>query len=631
MTTIELEEVTTSPNVVDGSKFQDIVADLCSASDQISERADYYAKCFELMSEHFNVGVGILNLRIGARTLERSFTGKVGLANDWSEILDRLILRVQTDADVLLQEFRNANGHVAAHAVALPIFSPNGHAIGAVGFAIAGLSDLGAKVVLAQVDQLLELVIENSPVDSKTPKNPNTNENEFAKTAQSIVKASDYKSIEHLCFAIANSLCAKLGCEQIAIGVIRNRDAKLVAVSGMSEIPKNTPSIMAIRQAMGVCFDRNQPTVVQENGRIAGQCESSHCKMHEFWRKITNGACVATIPLEVDGECIATVSLRRQANQPFTPDDLRRAKILGESFAPALPLVDRANRSIFRHVTESMSTSLRYLCSSNGVGRAIAICLLFASLAWFSFGHMEYSVVAPARIVPEQVNTVSAPFDGMIESVYVSPGEKVTKGKLLLCFDRRDLLIEKKKILTEITSARIESNAKLQNRLPGESFLLQSQIQVLQTDLALVNEKLARAEIRAKNNGIVMPTDIHERVGQYSKLGEPLLEIANENQWHLEIETPESESRHLSLRQNGYFQSNARPDHKHPCRVEKISPSSQVVKQKNVVIAESILEKREPWMKLGMEGTVRIQSGHQPVWWVYLHSAMDYARLKLWL
>lgn len=621
-------EADPKPLAIDGQRFVDLAEKLCEISDKQLQRGEYYDICFNSLCESFNAHMGILNVRLGPRTLERQFCSDDTESERWLDVVDNLVLRAQTDETALVRVYRSQSGDAVAYAIAAPIFSASGKPFGSIGLVIPNNNYSESESDLVQLSQLLSLIVENAP--SSQPENANS-AGSASNNLRSVIRASDYQSIRHLCFAIANSLCNKLGCEQVAIGLIRRNDVKLIAVSGLSEIPKSTPGIMAVQQAMSVCFDRNEITVVQEEGRLVDQCESSPCKVHQFWHRMTQGSSVATLPLSIDGKCIAVIAIRRPANQPFVPDDLRRSRLLAESFAPALPLVDRASRSLVRHTVESTSNFVRRVYSWHGLGKKVAAGLLLLTALWFVFGKMHYEVLAPCKIVPEQVNTVAAPYDSMIAKVFVLPGQHVEPGQLLLQLDDRDLLIERSRILSEIASTEIEANTRLQNREPKEAFLLQAEIRVLKTDLTLVEEKLRRAEIRATQSGVVMPTEIHQRVGQYVQLGESLLEVANENQWHVEIETPENRSRHLAIEQKGFFQTNARPDQWLPCKITKISPSTEVIRQNNVVVAEAVLDSRAEWMKIGMEGHIRIKTEKKPVWWIYFHPVIDYARMKLWL
>ena len=613
---------------IDGQRFYDVVVDLCEISELGLTRVDYFGRCFETLAKFFNATVGILNLRQGARTLERTFATDPQLAASWHDSIDALVLRTQTDEAGISRFFRNSAGSTVAYALATPIQSATGKTMGGVALVRAFVSGVDVEAELLQLNQILELVVENAPISGPSPvtgSQPNNN------TLQSVVRASDYRSIQHLAFAIVNSLCSKFGCEQVGIGLVRNRNIRLIAVSGLSEVPKNTPGIMAVQQSMAACFDRNDATVVQQDGRLVGQLESSPCKLHQLWHRMSGESCVATIPLRIDGDCVAVISLRRNSDQPLMPEDLHRIRLLAESFAPALPLVDRASRSVVRHACESFCSTASDVYSWNNIGHKLVALVICAGMAWMAFGKTEYRVLAHCKIVPEKTYTVSVPHEAMISNVLVLPGQHVNAGEPMVQLDTTDLQVQQMSLTTEITSAKIEANSLLSNRHHQEAFLRQSEIDVLKSDLHLVQEQIARSVIRAPHDGVVMPTDIHRRIGQFVALGDPLLEIASDDRWHLEVEVPEHQSQYISRQQVGAFQSSARPDQQLDCAITKVSPASEVKRNKNVVIAEALLENHPSWMKIGMEGHVKIDTGSKSVWWVYLHPMIDYVRLKLWL
>ena len=221
--------------------------------------------------------------------------------------------------------------------------------------------------------------------------------------------------------------------------------------------------------------------------------------------------------------------------------------------------------------------------------------------------------------------------DAAIESVFVEPGIEVVEGQLLVEFDQRDLLNEQNQIMTQIATTKIEANSLLQNDEAQEAFLLQSKLEMLAAELEIVEQQLSRTKLFAERAGVVLPSEIHKRIGQFVKLGEPLFEIADSNKWRLEIETPEREVRHVQVNQNCQFQSRARPDQISECAISFVSPASKTVDQKNVVLSHAEMASRPNWMKIGMEGYVKIDTGKQPVWWVYAHPLIDFVRLQLWM
>jgi len=613
---------------VDGIEFYQAVAELCGWSDSNLKRSDYFNRCFVSICKFLQAEVALFNVRQGARTLERTYSNLPGSDNPWAEKLDQLVLRAQTDEAPVSRQFQDVNGQCVATALGCPVIAASGNTFGAISMVFRAVESTNVDLIIAQLIPLLELVVENAPVDS--PKNEKP-KNDAAPVLQSVVRAADFQSVKHLCFAIANSLCGKLRCEQIAMGLVQKQDIQLVAVSGVSEIPGSTPGVMAIRQAMAVCLDRNEATVSQPDGRLIDQVESSPCKVHEAWRNATSGSCVATLPLRIDGQCVAVIALRRLERDPFCPDDLKRARVLAESFAPALPLVDRANRSMLRHAVDSLASLAHHWCSWNGLGRKAITLGMLAAIAWAVFGKTEHRVMAPCKIVAESVFTVAAPFEGLVRNVLVQPGDHVVAGQPLVQIDTRDLETEKNQVKTQIVSNRIQANALLQERKSQEAFLLQAKIQVLQTEINLIQARIERAHICAPADGIILPTEIHRRIGQYVALGETLLQVADESRCHLEIETPVQQARYLMVNQQAAFLSNARPDQQLDCHITRISPSSEILRQENVVVAEAVLESKDEWMKIGTEGKIRINTGKKPIWWVHLHPVIDFVRVKLWL
>ena len=613
---------------IDGRLLADLVNKICEAHENELERSVYFRRCFELVCVHFEAVAGIINVRQGGRTMEQKFRSD-DVSSSWLAEADAIVLRTQTDNASLTRAFKDRNGHPIVFALGTPITSSNGNAFGGISLVVAQKSEKNVQAMLAQLIQLVELIIELAPIPHQTTSNKSDGSGK--QTLKSIIKASDYHSIQHLSFAIVNSLCERLGCEQVVLGLARRNDIQLLAVSGMDEIPKNTPGMNAIQQSMAVCLDRRDFTVVQKKNPSQDQLPSSTCHVHHFWHRMTAGAAVATIPLFVGEECVAVLGIRRQESRPFLNEDIERARVLAQSFAPALPLVDRASRSLIHHLADSVQWGAKVIFSWKRLGIKLALTLMLAAMIWVCFGKQEYRVLASCKIVPDHINVISAPFEGKVAEVLVSPGQRVSQGEILARMDTRDLLLELRRVSSEIASTRIEKDALLREKKPNEAFLKLSEIEVLQTDQVRIREQLQRAEIRASESGTILPTEIHRNVGQFVTLGEELLEIAAERDWRLEVNASESDSTHVIPGQAATFQSYARPDQAFNGSVLQIHPAASVVDQKNVVIVDVKLLEREDWMRVGMEGSVRITTEPQPIWWIYAHPVLDYLRLKLWL
>ena len=609
---------------IDGRLLAHLVDRLCEISEDGEDRVGYFRQTFEAICQHFDAVSGVINVRQSARTMERNFLAEAASA-DWIKVADALVLRTQTEEVAISKGFTDAHGDHVAFALAAPFMSSKGNAFGGIALVIKQQSPRETEAILAQLVQLMELIVEIAPRGKRQQPAGSS----ASQTLKSVIKATDYHSIQHLSFAIVNGLCERMGLEQVTLGLTRQRDIRLLAISGMEEIPGNTPGIKALQQALAVGLDRGDVTVVQKPNQVPDQLESSTCRVHQFWHQMAAGSSVASIPLFVENSCIAVIGLRKSG--PFVQDDIERARVLAQSFAPALPLVDRASWSLVHHLTDSMRQTMATVFSWKKLGFKLTLILLAVFLTWVAFGKKEYQVLASCKIVPEHTNIVSAPFEGKIARVLVRPGQQVEKGQPLVEMDTRDLKLELRRVLTSIASTKIEKDAFLRERKSNEAFLKLSQIAVLETDLVRIRQQLKRAKVCAVEAGVVLPSELHRKVGQFVTLGESMLEIAENRNWQLEINSAESDARHIVKGQLAQFQTHARPDQPYACEVLNVHPAARVADQKNVVVVEARLLERDSWMKVGMEGSVRINTAPQPIWWIYAHPVIDYLRLKLWL
>jgi hypothetical protein len=81
----------------------------------------------------------------------------------------------------------------------------------------------------------------------------------------------------------------------------------------------------------------------------------------------------------------------------------------------------------------------------------------------------------------------------------------------------------------------------------------------------------------------------------------------------------------------GWFVCNARPELAHNCRVRLVHPAAQSEKGETTFVVEASAEERPDWMRVGMEGVARLDTGRRPIWWVYLHRIIDFVRLHVWV
>jgi multidrug resistance efflux pump len=246
-------------------------------------------------------------------------------------------------------------------------------------------------------------------------------------------------------------------------------------------------------------------------------------------------------------------------------------------------------------------------------------------------GRQTYQIAVPCRLKPVELHRVASPFEGSIARVMVERGDEVVAGDVLLEMNTEPLQSERQKLVAEHDLARLDMMRALQEGKQATAMQAQARQRMAEARLAAIDMELQQAVVRARADGVVMTGDLKPRVGEIVPLGEPLLEIAPNGKFSIELLAGEQHAMHLSPGQSGQFAMNARPDEVFACSLDRLSPASVVVNGQNVFIAKCSPQTTTPgWLRAGMEGVARVDAGQKPVWWVWLHRTLDAFRIQLW-
>ncbi|WP_221032088.1 efflux RND transporter periplasmic adaptor subunit [Actomonas aquatica] len=141
----------------------------------------------------------------------------------------------------------------------------------------------------------------------------------------------------------------------------------------------------------------------------------------------------------------------------------------------------------------------------------------------------------PIEIVLEPVRSmvVSAPVDGVIESIAVDEGDTVKADALLVTFvhAQEDLRVERAQEVLRKREFDAKGTAQLfADDMTSETEKLEKEIEqrVAEIELAEALDQLSRRLVRAVHDGVV--TVRHHEAGEYVERGEPLLALVDQSQ-----------------------------------------------------------------------------------------------------
>lgn len=512
--------------------------------------------------------------------------------------------------------------------VAAPLFDSADTPIGAVALVLAPFGEKNVTATLSWLESLLRLASVAAQFRNTTAGE------EAARSAeaphQALARAATCASAEELAFSITNSLRNKLGCEQVALGLVIRRRVKILSISGLDHVARQGDGVACLQAAMEECYDAGQTLVCQPQGAWTSDQTGLGYRLHKQWSAAAKGDAVVSIPLQANGEVAAVLSLRRRPDESWTGEQIEQIRSRVEPFAAALVLARKAARGLVQHAADAVHATARALlgpgCRTTKVLAAAAVI----AAGWFAFGSTDYVLTVPCAVTPAQVRHVTAPYDGVLFTAAALEGDRVKQGDVLCEMDHRDLDQQRAELLAEIAVLEHERDRAMAAAAPVDVQLALAKQQLTRAKLNMVNARLAQATVRSPIDGVVVAGDLRKRVGAVVARGEALFQVAPLEQWILEVYVPEADADELGGTLVGGFIPHARPEESQAFRITRIRPQAEIRNQKNVYVAEADTNLPYAWMRPGMEGVAKVNVGRRPVRWVVLHRAIEYVRLNLW-
>lgn len=425
--------------------------------------------------------------------------------------------------------------------------------------------------------------------------------------------------------AILGDLEVRYGLELTAIGFTQGDRVEVVAISGVEQIRASNPGITQLRDAMNECLDRREAIV------HTGRDDADDCRLHAQWSSAANGRPVATFPLLCLGRVVAVVAMVEGAG---TRLDQQQVQLIAEElsgYAALVPLSRAANRSLLRHALDSARETIRS-SFRRGRRRFVTMATLgAAALAWFCFGTMDYTFTAPCTVKASDRRTISCPRSGVLAELFVRPGERVRQGQILAAIDASEDILRRAELSAEIDSMTALIDLAVATRQSGQVRVHEARRRSLMAQLAIVDAAIAQAQIRAPQDGMILNGDLRDRLGSRLELGTPLFDLARHDRAVVEVRIPEKLVLTARDAVGAEFAPTSQPGRTHALVDLRIAPASTIADDRNVFLGEAEVAIDLALLPPGMEGTVRIDAGSRPVYWVLTHRMTDWLHLNFWL
>jgi len=452
-----------------------------------------------------------------------------------------------------------------------------------------------------------------------------------ADTAARLRKVFDLFSaaLEHHGFvpaatATITELATMLDCDRVSLAIIERRRPRVKALSHTVNFEKKSELTRAIEEAMEEAVDQKAsvawPASVEGDGYVR--------RAHERLVQTQGAKGVLTVPLVRLGETVGALCLER--NRPFEPADTELVEGLAALLGPITEIQRAAERGPIARTWEAMKGFWFRFFGPGHAAWKLAGAIIAALILFFSFATGNYRIAATTRIEGAVQRAIAAPFEGYIREAAVRPGDLVTKDQVIARLDDRDLQLERLKAASRREQLVKQHREALANHDRTQIRVIGSQIDQADAELQIATEKLARTELRAPFDGIVVSGDLSQQLGAPVQRGQVLFEVAPLEDYRVVLKADERDIRDLVVGQAGELVLTSMPSNRLPVKVARITPVSTPEDGRNYFRVEAKLEQDVERMRPGMEGVAKVQVGTRKLIWIWTRYLMDWARLELW-
>lgn len=448
---------------------------------------------------------------------------------------------------------------------------------------------------------------------------------EMAEILDLLLVINQQKHFTGAAMQIVNDIASRFHYSRVNLGWLTDGYIRLEAISHMENFEKKMAVVNELEAAMEEVLDQDQEICIPTTDTYA-PVHRDH-DTYATTQKVTQ---MLSLPLRHDGQLVGVLSCESDHEVSDT-DNALSLRVLSDQITPRLVMLKDTERGTFRRMKDQfVHCAQSFLGAEKTLAKMLATtlsCLLLASI----LVKLPYRVEAPFILQSKDVRHVTAPFSSYIDNVHVDLGQHVKTGQPLLSLDNSDLLLEEAEaVANQVRYQREVEKARARNTLI-EMKIAQAHANQALARLELIQHQLARTQLCAPIDGILVEGDFNEQRGRPVEKGEFLCTVAQHQRLYAQINISERDMQDITAQLNGELVFISRPQRAFPFILDQIDPLASTSADGNLFHARStLLTKQQTWWRPGMSGIAKIDIGSRRVLWIISHRTINFLRLLIW-
>lgn len=432
------------------------------------------------------------------------------------------------------------------------------------------------------------------------------------------------RSLREAALALVNRLGREFDCRQVQLGLMRRQSVRVLAMSHAAWFDERLEAVNLAALAMHEAGDQRL--------RIVWPAPEADTRVHDAHRRYaqsqTAGAALCSLPLVAGSAVIGVLMLERE--RPFEAEELAFLDTLALAMAPLIDAKRAAEQGAMARAAVTARRWLGVATDSSFPAVKLGVAVAALLLIVLALLPAPFRVSAQALVEGAVQRSAVAPFEGYLREAPARAGDLVKAGQVLAVLDDKDLLLERVRWESELEVALRKEREAMAKANRVDQRLAAAQANQARAQLDLTLAKLARVQVTAPFDAVVVKGDLSQLLGSPLEQGKVLFELAPLDAWRVVLKVDERDIGHVVQGAAGELRLASLPGSAWPFTVKKLTPISVAEEGRNFFRVEAELGQGAPKLSPNMEGVAKVDAGRRSLLWIWTHPLLDWARLAWW-
>jgi RND family efflux transporter MFP subunit len=437
-------------------------------------------------------------------------------------------------------------------------------------------------------------------------------------------------NLDRVLQAVVNHTQAIIAFERAAIALEQRGALQLKAISGMTQINSADPAVSSLKEMLEWASISNHETHVTQHGdNIDDPRQETQAKFAGYFAATGMRAFYA-LPLIDDQGRLGVLSFESSDPDFLTVAHLEIIKVLAGQATVALRNASLYREVPFIHFLEPLLQRKKRFLELERRRQALTLAIAAALALFLIFCPLPMRVSGEASVAPARTAQVQAGVDGVVKKVYIHEGERVRQGAVLAELEDWNYRADVGAAEARYSEAMATMNRALSQNDGTLAGTERIKVDYFKAELGRARERLDRATIRARFDGIVTTPEVQNSVGRRLMHGDTFAEIIESSHVTVDVAVAEDDAVLLRGGEPASIKLESFPLQTFRGDVTVVSPQSEVQSDQRVFMARVNVSNPDGAIRSGMQGRGKVSVGWHPAGYVLFRGSAMWLWGKLW-